>query len=77
MTTNGGTIARKTAPTSRMRSPVKAFFTAAAFDGFSEVSSDDSAAGFCGVEMDTMARCGFGEVLKNLRQPRCFRVIAS
>jgi hypothetical protein len=56
---------------------VKAFFTAIALDGFWEVSSDGSDIPEIGGELDTSTGCGFGEVLKNLRQPRCFRVIAS
>jgi hypothetical protein len=56
---------------------VNAFLTATDFDGLAEVSSAGSTAGFWGEEMDTTEGVGFSEVLKNLRQPRGFRVIAS
>jgi hypothetical protein len=77
MTASGGTIARKTVPTSRMRSPLNAFFTGLDLDGLAEVSAAGSSAGFCVESMDTPEVVSFGEVLKNLRQPRCFRVISS
>ena len=67
----------KTVPTRRVRNPVNAFFSfgfsAEAVDGV-WVTSADVPLG-CGVGRGFGWR--FGEVLKNLRQPRCFRVMSS